>query len=496
MLRNLAHLGRSIVGILAAMLLVLLGFVPSAHAIGPTFAPEPSPIHAGPADEAPPAVIVLLASYRAHGPPVAFVLIDSRADGSRRIFIAVRNARHSAGANIYAAFANDPVNNSDPDGLRVIVPNAQKHAFAKWWEQKGLNNWSKNYQYGETLHQEGFYVSFSMNPFKDFQQPMMKYSEVYPQGPLDLSAMSEPEQMFALMVADPDHTYVFDTDRWRLSNDSDNATAGIKARNAIYPRLDGALQMVGGVGEAAIGATAIAAPEPTMITKVVGGIAVAHGVDNASAGANTLIFGQPTQTFTSRLVQGSMELMNVNPQLARQIGEGSNASLSLGTMGWGAYRYFTAPKLALMNQAPKLYSYTASAEFSGDIFKVGNAGRAWATTHAPGAWAFEGGMQNGLLRMWRTGSVQPFNAFTEITGPARGAFVPVSAFGPARGWKRLSGQYFTTQPGNLSLTTGEIMTPTAQQVLRFWGDRTTYHGLDAAAWAAAVLHAADSANGE
>jgi RHS repeat-associated protein len=298
-----------------------------------------------------------------------------------------------AGGNWYAYADGDPVNKYDPSGLRAIVAYGAMDDFNKWWKDNGMTNWGGNYQWGETMGQEGFYVAGSWNPLKDFQQVMMNYSEVYPSKALDLSTMNEKEQMFALMVADPEHTFVFDKNGWRLSNDGDAPSSGIAVRNAVYPRVNGAVQMVGGAAEATIGAAAVATPEPTMVTKVVGGIAIAHGSDNMAAGGNALIFGVPTQTFTSRLAQGSMELMGANPRLAMQVGEGTNALLSLGTMGWGAYRYFSAPRTIQplqISQPPALYWHgskegVAARQAQGINFTdvAGAETRLWATTRAP-----------------------------------------------------------------------------------------------------------------
>jgi len=115
----LTCLGRGAAGLFAALLLVLLGLAPPIHAIGPTLAPESPPIYAGPTDDASPVVLVFLAPYRAHGPPVGVVVVVlvSRHGAPRLVGFVTCNARHSAWAILYAYCGGDPVNRSDPSGL-------------------------------------------------------------------------------------------------------------------------------------------------------------------------------------------------------------------------------------------------------------------------------------------------------------------------------------------------------------------------------------------
>jgi hypothetical protein len=126
----------------------------------------------------------------------------------------------------------------------------------------------------------------------------------------------------------------------------------------------------------------------------------------------------------------------------------------------------------------RLFTYSIKPTFVGNTFNVNHAGRAWATIHEPGAWAFESGIWNTIVRMWRTGQVTQFKSVKEITGPAKDAFVKVQGLGPARGWKRVAGQYFTTSPGDLDLVTGIIQSPTVGQTMNFAGDVIAYYGVD------------------
>ncbi|MCC5851099.1 MAG: RHS repeat-associated core domain-containing protein, partial [Verrucomicrobia bacterium] len=142
--------------------------------------------------------------------------------------------------------------------------------------------------------------------------------------------------------------------------------------------------------------------------------------------------------------------------------------------------------LSSTRTAGKLYSYSKQASFRGNVFNAKRAGRAWATRHAPGAWAFEGGIKNTAIRAFRTGSLKPFKSYTQFSGPANQAFRPVSAVGPLRGWKRIGGQHFTSRAGNLNLSTGAIARPSIRQSIMYYGDAAIYHSVDAIATGTAM----------
>ncbi len=91
MLHGLAHLRRFVAGLLAVLLIAILGLASPAHAIGPTLCVDQCPISIGSDDASPPLVAVFLAPYRAHGPPVDGVF-----------FVVVRIAGHSAWADVDA----------------------------------------------------------------------------------------------------------------------------------------------------------------------------------------------------------------------------------------------------------------------------------------------------------------------------------------------------------------------------------------------------------
>lgn len=87
-----------------------------------------------------------------------------------------------------------------------------------------------------------------------------------------------------------------------------------------YDRPLGALQAVGGVGEAVIGGGLLAAPEPTMLTKVAGVAVAAHGADDVWTGLQTAWTGQPHETLTQQAATEAARTFGANPQTAAMIG--------------------------------------------------------------------------------------------------------------------------------------------------------------------------------
>jgi RHS repeat-associated protein len=106
---------------------------------------------------------------------------------------------------------------------------------------------------------------------------------------------------------------------------------------SVTNRLSGALQMMAGFGEVAIGVPCLAAPEP-LITKIGGAILVGNGIDNAYAGAYEAIWGNPFQTVTSRLVSRGLQAVGVPKIAANDYGEGTNLAIQLAGGLTGIYR--------------------------------------------------------------------------------------------------------------------------------------------------------------
>ena len=68
-------------------------------------------------------------------------------------------------------------------------------------------------------------------------------------------------------------------------------------------RVQGTLQALGGVAEVTMGAAGLLAPEPTMLTKVAGAVAVVHGIDDIAAGLKAAATGKQQETLTKRGVK-------------------------------------------------------------------------------------------------------------------------------------------------------------------------------------------------
>ncbi|MCO5248151.1 MAG: DUF4225 domain-containing protein [Chitinophagales bacterium] len=105
-------------------------------------------------------------------------------------------------------------------------------------------------------------------------------------------------------------------------------TGGLKAAS-------GTLQMVGGVG-------LLLTPEPTMLTKVGGAIALSHGADDFQSGIRQLFTGKSTESFTYQGLSSTAKVMGASDNTANAIA--TTGDIGLGFFGGaGAYRVATAP---------------------------------------------------------------------------------------------------------------------------------------------------------
>lgn len=84
--------------------------------------------------------------------------------------------------------------------------------------------------------------------------------------------------------------------------------------------------MVGGAFQFAAGALAIMTPEPTMVTKVVGGIAVVHGADDFLTGARQLMSGREESSATQTIATEAADLAMDRPN-AEAFGRGTDIAL-------------------------------------------------------------------------------------------------------------------------------------------------------------------------
>ncbi|MDA3961458.1 MAG: hypothetical protein PF961_11760 [Planctomycetota bacterium] len=345
---------------------------------------------------------------------------------------------------------SDPINKWDPNGLRAIVAYGEEDAFNEWRASKNID--ARFYQWGVTQNREGWYAKASWNPLKDFHSLWYTYSELYRTKQVDLSLMNENEQAFALMVLSPD-LYVFKNGSWHKDGDGvsvPEATTGVKAHFQIYPRLNGAVQALGATVEGAVSAGLLVAPEPTMVSKVVGWAGVVHASDNAAAGLNTMIFGEPTQTLTSRAVQGGLQLAGVNEQLSLTIGEYTNAAVGLGTMGYGGYRFLTAPKPLIPNQASiRLVHLTDEAGETGIA-----ASNTLRGNHGIFAVPATVGSESTALQVLRTGlTPDKTTNLVNVPGSAANLFTRPVPLGPYSAWKYFGGVRYAPA-GSVNMTTG------------------------------------------
>jgi len=93
------------------------------------------------------------------------------------------------------------------------------------------------------------------------------------------------------------------------------------------------VKALGGAAEAAVGAGLIAAPEPTMATKVLGAATCAHGADTFMAGLNQMIDGENKRTLTSRGLESVARVAGAeNPELIGELGDaGIGIALTAGS---------------------------------------------------------------------------------------------------------------------------------------------------------------------
>lgn len=100
--------------------------------------------------------------------------------------------------------------------------------------------------------------------------------------------------------------------------DAYDATAEFSEEYNLAERGLGALQVLGGVGEAALGATGIVAPEP--VTTVAGSILFLHGADTAAAGLMQVITGETQRTITEQGLTMGAQAVGTDQNTAENIG--------------------------------------------------------------------------------------------------------------------------------------------------------------------------------
>jgi hypothetical protein len=239
----------------------------------------------------------------------------------------------------------------------------------------------------------------------------------------------------------------------------------------LNPRIFGVSQALFGVAEVIGGAASCPA--------IVGCLVAAHGLDDLQAGLLTAVTGEYYETLTkqaARAVTGSETAATVvdigtglasgaaasrlgqagrlaqssakaTATVAPRAGAAANYELykAVRAQGYNATDAFNLIK----GDQQLIWHYTRRAGgFAGDTIEAGAAGRIWATTHAPTGWHNSSTIGGWLQRNAFTGRGGQFTDVKLVTGAVRDEFAPVFAIGPARGWKRLGGQYSTTRPGS------------------------------------------------
>jgi RHS repeat-associated protein len=92
-------------------------------------------------------------------------------------------------------------------------------------------------------------------------------------------------------------------------------------------RLWGGLRMVGGATQLALGGLALAAPEPTMLTKVVGVIAVVNGADDFMTGWRQMVSGRQERGAIETAVTAGAQSAGMSRKDAEALGTGTSMAL-------------------------------------------------------------------------------------------------------------------------------------------------------------------------
>lgn len=212
---------------------------------------------------------------------------------------------------------------------------------------------------------------------------------------------------------------------------------------------------------------------------------VEKGLEGASMEEQQLAYAQGVALMLDYLSMGTLGLVTKPARVAEVMaktepltGAMLKAKLPTGVMSKAKPLAKAVPHPA--GPGRPLYAYSRRP-FLESILKPGTGqGRVWASHHPPADWAFDPGWRNMLQRALKTGRLRKWNYVKKIPEEAAQKFTKVRAIGPFRGWKRRGGQYYTTKPGELDMTTGEIKnTKLLGPMWRAW-DGAFSHGFDAA----------------
>jgi hypothetical protein len=94
----------------------------------------------------------------------------------------------------------------------------------------------------------------------------------------------------------------------------------LEAREITTNRLWGGLKLLGGALELAGAGVLFLVPEPTMVTKVGGGVLAAHGTDTFAAGIHQIWTGHPEKTLTEQAGTAGARMLGANQRQAEIVG--------------------------------------------------------------------------------------------------------------------------------------------------------------------------------
>lgn len=168
------------------------------------------------------------------------------------------------------------------------------------------------------------------------------------------------------------------------------------ADGGFTARAVGAIQILGGGLEIALGVGGIVTPEP--LTTVGGVILVTHGSDTVVAGFRSLFYGEVQQSFTQQGAQATASALGASPQTSRRIGIGVDIAAGIGpsivtSIGRrvaiaGAQHSGSRVAIAYLNQGAMRYGHNAvgvTVNNSTAWFHLSGLPRATFSGIAPGA---------------------------------------------------------------------------------------------------------------
>ncbi len=106
-------------------------------------------------------------------------------------------------------------------------------------------------------------------------------------------------------------------------------TGNLENHERLVNRLWGGAQLLGSALQLVAGGALVLAPDPTMLTKVGGGVLVAHGVDSGQAALRQVWTGENTKDFTQMAGEGVAHGFGASDQTAHWAGVGLDVAVPL-----------------------------------------------------------------------------------------------------------------------------------------------------------------------